>query len=284
MGKSKGSKQSRSTEKSITKKAALKRQALDKKKDDANISNVESTNQFGDFNKALFILVRVLQYVDLITGVLLLAYGITLRIGVKQAEIGVYFIILGATFILSSTLAFYGFRSPHYKRLILRLSAYVGLGLGITDWLIAIGALIEKDDIFDYLKKHNVDFYLTNSDVTNLKYMSAGISVLLIFSGLMEFARFYAITKIRADLVEIETIVQTVSGADDPLTEPLLDDAGSGTDTDSDFAPVDGQLYTDGNWWADKNQFQDKKDSESDGKKKRNSWMNKAATTGDEAV
>ena len=42
-------------------------------------------------------------------------------------------------------------------------------------------------------------------------------------------------------------------------SEPLLDNEEDEleSDSDSDFAPVDGQLYTDGNWWADKNQFEE---------------------------
>ena len=83
--------------------------------------------------------------------------------------------------------------------------------------------------------------------------------------------------------MSIENIASIVRGSDDPLAEPLLDDEGLDTDTDSDFAPVDGQLYTDGNWWADKNQNQESKD-ESEGKKKEESWMNKATTAEDSAV
>ena len=65
--------------------------------------------------------------------------------------------------------------------------------------------------------------------------------------------RFYALRKLRDDLTSIETVVSARHSAS---AEPLLDDDDiASEDTDSDFAPVDGQLYTDGNWWADKNQF-----------------------------
>lgn len=217
----------------------------------------EDTDQFGEYNKRIFIAVRVLHLIDLILGVLIVAYGITLDINGAQLTVGISFTVFGLALILSAFIGSMGFMLPMCGRFLMVLSALMGILIGITYIIVFIVALVNKDAIFDTLSEHNTDFDLTHDQVDSFEAFFIPWDILLLLLAAFQFFRAYAIWKLRNDLVSIENMV-AVPNRGDPHAEPLLDDdAYDDTDTDSDFAPVDGQLYTDGNWWADKNQFQD---------------------------
>lgn len=249
----------RSSVQKLTERVKKKRQGLARRRrGGSEIAAVAESNQFGWWNKALFTAVRVLHLIDVITGALCIAYGATLHINKKYATYGSYFVYFGSLLVFSSFIGYVGFKSPVFKRIGLRVSAYMGVVIGILDVGIGITLVTEKNSLTNTLNKHNDDFDLTKTQVKNLEKAFIPIVILCFFFAALEFARFYCLRKLRSDLVSIETIVQTSSSIRGQIGEPLLDQhSHSGSDTDSDFAPVDGQLYTDGNWWADKNQFQE---------------------------
>lgn len=215
------------------------------------IATVQDTDQFGVQNKMFFFFCKVLHLIDIVIGAACLAYGITLHINKKYEDYGNYFILFGVFELFSSFLGFFGFASPACNRGGLLFSSYFALVIGFVE-IITIAALaFNKADFFKFISKHHVDFDLTNDEVATLETLFIPLCGLGILFGLAELVRFYALRKLRDDLTSIETVVSARHSAE----EPLLDDDDIVSDTDSDFAPVDGQLYTDGNWWADKNQF-----------------------------
>lgn len=217
------------------------------------IATVQDTDQFGSQNKMFFFFCKVMLLLDIVIGAACLAYGITLHINKKYAEYGNYFIFFGLLVLISSFLGFFGFASSAFKRGGLLFSAYCALVIGFMEVITTITLIYSKKDFFKFISKHHVDFDLTNDEVASIESFFIPVCGLGIVFGLAELIRFYALRKLRDDLTSIETVVSARHSAS---AEPLLDDDDiASEDTDSDFAPVDGQLYTDGNWWADKNQF-----------------------------
>ena len=180
----------KSGERKMAKKAARKRQKLNEKAENADLNSVASTNQFGATNKLIFICVRILHFIDFAVGVILLGYGMTLKIDGKHTQIGTCIITFGAALVTSSTLAFYGFQSPFCERIGLRLSAIMGICLCLVDVSIALSIYINQENIIDYLRDNHTDFFLTNSDVDGLEHAHAAIGTLFLLVGAGEFVRY----------------------------------------------------------------------------------------------
>lgn len=241
---------------SLTKRAAKIRSDLSRRTRDMAFGTVEDTDQFGSKNKALFVFAKILHMIDLILGAACIAYGVTLYIDGNLTDYGIDFIIFGALLVLSSLLGYAGFASSAAKRSGLLLSSYLGFIIGACELVAAISLSSYSSDFFDFLQKNHRDLDLTQEDVDSLENYFFFIKVGIGMIGVAELLRCYALRTLRKDLISIESVVSARNNAS---SEPLLDneEGDDESDSDSDFAPVDGQLYTDGNWWADKNQFEE---------------------------
>jgi len=245
--------------KSILKKPAVKeKKALERKQNESDeINNNSTRRQFGTKNKVSFILVRIIHLLDLLAGVLCIAYGVTLDINGDYKTYATFFISFGTFLSTSSVFGSIGFMSSMCDRVFLSISAVMGIFIGLTEFVIGVTILISMDAFFDFLAKNNEDFDLTDDNVVFLQDYAILFIILIFLFGVMEFYRSYSLRMLRKNLVSIEEIVKKSNTRNDSLAEPLLPGAyEDDDDNDSDFAPVDSQLYTDGNWWADKNQFQ----------------------------
>jgi hypothetical protein len=166
---------------------------------------------------------QILNLVDLTFGVLMLWFGLLLydQIGSSAftnphvAWLCWLSTLIGTFLSLSVLMAACGLTGGEGMRWCVTPSSYLGILVGILAALISIPVFTEKNDVFDHLNSHGVEYGLTQPEIDHIESWYKFIGPILVLIFILQILRFRASNHYRNNIGKLDGEFEALLEEDD---------------------------------------------------------------------